>query len=1026
MWKKNGSLCLALALNLLFGMPCAQVSAAGTTEERLDNVSSDSADKATLKGAVREATLANGLKVILLEEHSFPVATTMMFYRVGSRNENLGETGISHLVEHLLFDKVGRYRKGELAATIARNGGMFNGFTSDDFTVFFETMSPSKLPLALRIEAERMRSASFTNDEVQAEIKRIDAELSQEARDAANLLNKEVRSAAFQLHPYKNPTIGWRNDVQKLTIDDVKRHYRDYYQPGNAVLVVVGDFNAGQILSSVQKMFAGIAKAEPPRPVRVVEPQQRAERRVIMKGPGNSDTVAMAYHSCGFLENDAPALAVLEKLLVSGVNGRLRKSLIDSKLCSSLKSNYEIKRDPGLFTVNMTTSPGVPASKATQAFESTLEQVKNGQISDSELRRARNHAEFYVLSERDGPYRTAFHLGYGEIIDGWSAASNWFSRLKGVTAADIQRVAKRYFTQENRVLGILSGQANKGAAVKKEDGKDKETDKAKDKAKDKDKDKDKNKGRSTKDGHDKNSSDKNLDKHHKSEPEKEPESKNKKLHHRRTASVPASAFGLTSCAYKADDLDAGTATSRSSVKLAQSNGAAVSDLPASSGGKNLKKAVLDNGVTVAVLETKLSPAVQIYGAVKAGEAYEPTGKRGAALVLAQLMNDGSQKYSRQTAVSVQDDLGILPGSMVKFESGPQWITFQGKCLSRDAGTVLGILADQMCQPQMRDQDVDHAKQAVIEKIKHSEDTVKVRVGRALLQGLIAPNTSFYPLEPMDKANFINNLKASDLREFHSQAVRPDAATIVFVGDISLDHAVEICQSACSGWTGKSTAKKVLVKANPRRLLKSSMTLENKQDAMVTIGKLVDSGQGKADYPLLLLADCALTSHPIISRFAQKISGELGLSSSLSLEDLSGDTESMPGSTLWSIDIPLVSNLMPAAVRTIQAELKKFGKSGMTNDEYSEVRLYLLNALPVRWMSNSQLVGHTVLESLVLDDQLDPLPALMQGIKSSSPDSVNHFIHNTFRPDRASLVIAGSRQTIGQVHGLKQGEEAGAD
>jgi predicted Zn-dependent peptidase len=245
--------------------------------------------------------------------------------------------------------------------------------------------------------------------------------------------------------------------------------------------------------------------------------------------------------------------------------------------------------------------------------------------------------------------------------------------------------------------------------------------------------------------------------------------------------------------------------------------------------------------------------------------------------------------------------------------------------------------------------------------------------------------------------------------------------LVFVGDISLGQAADLCEKAFEGWSGKSTAKKVLVQPNPRRLLKSSMTVEKKQDTMVTIGKLVDSGQGKGDYPLLLLADCALTSHPIFSRFAQKISGD-ALSSSLSLEDLAGDTESMPGTTVWSLDIPVVSNLMPAAVRTIQAELKKFGKSGMTNEEYAEVRLYLLNALPVRWMSNSLLAGHSVLESLVLDGQCDPLPPLIQGIKDSSPDSVNRFIRGTFRPDRASLVIAGTRQAIGQVHGLKQSEE----
>jgi hypothetical protein len=228
-----------------------------------ENISTDTKDAPTYtlrakENGVQEMVLANGLKVLLLEEHSFPVVTSMVVYRVGSRNENLGETGLSHLVEHLLFEKVGRYRKGELAATIARNGGMFNGFTSDDFTVFFETLSPAKLPIALRIEADRMHSATFTAEDVQAEIKRIEKELDTEAKDAANLLNKEVRSAAFQLHPYKNPTIGWRSDVQKLTLDDVKRHYRDYYQPSNATLVIVGDFDTKAQVAQVQKYLGQV------------------------------------------------------------------------------------------------------------------------------------------------------------------------------------------------------------------------------------------------------------------------------------------------------------------------------------------------------------------------------------------------------------------------------------------------------------------------------------------------------------------------------------------------------------------------------------------------------------------------------------------------------------------------------------------------------------------------------------------------------------------------------------------------
>jgi zinc protease len=276
----------------------------------------------------------------------------------------------------------------------------------------------------------------------------------------------------------------------------VKRHYRDYYQPSNATLVIVGDFDTKAQVAQVQKYFGPIAKAEPPRAVRVVEPPQRAERRVLMKYAGNSDVVAMAYHAANIQDADAAALAVLEKLLVSGVSGRLKTKLVDSKICSNVRCTFEAKRDPGLFTINLASTPGTSAQKVIESCQSVLEQLRSTAVPEAELKRARNHAEFHVLAERDGPYRTAFHLAYAESIESWPAAFAWFTKVRAVSSSDIQRVAKRYFNQENRVLGVLSGAANKPVAVKK-DSKDSATSKdAKDAKDSKDKDKDKSEAKS--------------------------------------------------------------------------------------------------------------------------------------------------------------------------------------------------------------------------------------------------------------------------------------------------------------------------------------------------------------------------------------------------------------------------------------------------------------------------------------------------------------------------------------------------
>ncbi len=980
----------------------------------------------------------------MLEDHSFPVFSCMAFYRVGSRNENLGMTGVSHLVEHLLFQKVGKFRHGEIGANIARSGGMFNGFTSDDFTVFFETMAPSKLELALQVESERMKAGNFSTDAVQAEIKRIGQELDQEAKDPGNLLVKEVRSNAFQLHPYKNPTIGWRPDVEKLTADDVRRHYKEYFQPSNATLLLVGDFNSSTAIGSVKKYFAGIASGEPPRPLRVVEPPQRAERRVLMKYAGASDVVSLAYHAPAFADNDTAAMAILEKILLSGVGGRLKSKLVEGKVCSGVRCSFEVKHDPGIFTVNLTGCAGVPSQKIIEAFDSLMDQLKANPVSDTELRRARNHAEFYFQTERDGPYHTAFQLGYFDSLDSWQSAFSAYSRLRAVNAADIQRVAKRYFSPENRVLGVLAGQATKAAAAKKEAesaAKDKDKDKDKGKDKDKDKEKEKDKGNasakskekskgqgknSEKDG-DKDKSSKSKSKGKDKEKSSDSKKKGKETRIRHKTASLNSSFGLNICAYKDSDISIVRPVNYRPALLAQKAGDTKAGATAGAQPSTIRvqQATLRNGLTIGVLETKLSPMVQIMGAVKAGEAYEPVGKRSASTVLAEVMNQGSTRYSRAQAIALQDDLGLPPQSMARFEAGPQWINFQARCFGRDTGAVLGVLTQALKDPALKDEDFDHARKLCTDRAKRSPDTVKAKVDRALLRGLIAPNTSFYPLDPNDKEKFLSVLKAADVRDFQTQAIKPDATTIVFVGDISLAQAADLCEHACEGWSGKSTAKKALVQPNPRRLLKSSIVIDKREDTMVTIGRLVDAGMGTPDYPLLLLADCALTNHPIISRFAQKISGEISLSSSLSLEDLASDVESLPGTTLWTVDVPVVSNLMPVAVKSIQTELKRFAKNGMTPQEFAEVRMYLNGALPVRWLSSSPLAARTSLESLVLDRQADPLPQLLTGIGLANTETVNRFIKVTFKPDRSSLVMAGTKQAITQVHGIKQ-DEMGAE
>ncbi|MBC7997934.1 MAG: insulinase family protein, partial [Leptolyngbya sp.] len=289
----------------------------------------------------KEYLLPNGLRIVLVEEHSLPVVSCLMWYRVGARNERAGSTGLSHMVEHMLFEEVGPFRKGEIGATIVRNGGQFNGFTSDDFTAFFETLHPSKLDLALRIESVRMQSARFTKPAVQAEVANINKEFEEEQSDPAALLTSEVRCVSFLHHPYGSPTRGWRVDVDGLTAEDAKGFYDRFYVPNNASLVLVGDFSSANALLLIKKHFAAIPKSVTPIPqIRAHEPEQHAERRVIMRYPGKTELLQIAYHAPSISDQDSAAMAVLEKLMNANFTGRLKTRLMETKICTGATSQF--------------------------------------------------------------------------------------------------------------------------------------------------------------------------------------------------------------------------------------------------------------------------------------------------------------------------------------------------------------------------------------------------------------------------------------------------------------------------------------------------------------------------------------------------------------------------------------------------------------------------------------------------------------------------------------------------------------
>ena len=1056
----------------------------------------------------QEIVLPNGLKVLILENHEFPVVSTLVWYRVGSRDESKGATGLNHMVEHLMFQEVGQFKPGEIGSTIARLGGQFNGYTSDDFTTFFETLPSSRLELALKIESERMAHTVFNETEVRAEVANIKKEFENEAKDPAALISKEVRALLYSQHPYHNPTIGWKSDVEGLTVEHAREFYQKYFRPNNATLIISGDVSGKNAMVLVQKYFGKLASAAktPQHPV-VSEPALKAERRVSLKYSGNKEVAQIGYRAPAMDDPDAPPMVVLERLLNGGLNGRLRSKLVDSKLCSYSQASYEIKKEPGLFTITCT---AVPASVGTQAkivesVDSLISQLREKPPSESELVRARNQAEFAYFSECDGPYRAGFHLGYFDSLDKWQSAYTWAERLKSVTSADIMRVAQKYLANDCRVVGWIAGtSAAKPAPPKPAAPAESEKDKEKDAPKAAPKSNENRRLTGCKKGGKKYIASAKLqklggDKKQQNQlayvkPAKPSLKKNslklayvKKVNEDRVAKKHSAKVSIARknsrtnfaiadlsssrnlqhvklAAFKEnDEAPAAAATNKKPAPGAKKSlppvirnlpeaignavtgnipgtvgsvGSAIIGIPEAIGGignavgntasaigkglANLKgdspdprivKRTLKNGVELLVLPSKVSPVVQIAGSIQAGEAYVPRNRAGLSLMSTSVLNQGSTKRNKNQYTNVQDDLGIAPQHMLKFESASETIDFSARCLSRDLDAQLDLVGESLANPVLDEAGLEKSKAEATFLVKRNEEGINQKVERVVLQNLLDDNSPYCPRDPSEKLKAISQASLPDIQKFFAAHIVPGAMTLVLVGDVDPEQAVNQVEKAFAKWTGKSSHADIHAKIRAQRILRASLPLKESKKSSICFSQILPISESHPDFGSLLIADGVLVNHPMISRFEQALSRNASLETAISHGEFSVDLNPVSSLSSWSINLSLEPNSVSNAVKTIKSELRKFSREGITSEEFAETKRYLQGLIPVRHQATLGAIADDIVESAEHSDTAYGYTVKMSSIKNSSLESVNRLIKTVFRPDQSTVVIAGAGNSI---------------
>jgi zinc protease len=413
------------------------------------------------------ATLPNGLTVVLLEDHSTPIVHVQVWYHVGSKDERTGRTGFAHLFEHLMFDGSRNVQPGDHTSLVSRVGGMANASTNDDATLFWNTVPAHYLPLVLWLEADRMASLRIDKETFERERQVVKEERRLRVDNQPyGTLAELIYRHAFTVHPYRHTTIGSMADLDAATVDDVRDFYRTYYVPGNATLAIVGDFDPKQALALITQYLGAVPRSDRAVPRDIpAEPEQTRERRVSLTESWPLPVVAVAYHVPFDGHLDSYALQVASKVLSDGQSSRIYRSLVYEKgMAFAAYGGGNIIEDPNLFFAIAIAQPGHDAGEVERALLSELDRLRDEPVTARELQRVKNQlARDFVLG-RESNQQKAAQLAHAIVIHKGDAtrADGDFDKLMGTTAADVQRVAQRYFTSENRtVLTILPAQARR-------------------------------------------------------------------------------------------------------------------------------------------------------------------------------------------------------------------------------------------------------------------------------------------------------------------------------------------------------------------------------------------------------------------------------------------------------------------------------------------------------------------------------------------------------------------------------------
>lgn len=917
--------------------------------------SSSKYEKVAETKGVTEYRLANSLRVLIAENHSAPVATLLVVYKVGSRNEGVGYTGATHFLEHMLFKGTEKHNaeNGQgIDDLLTQIGAYWNATTWFDRTCYYEVVPNDFFELCVKLEADRMRNLRLRQEDHDSEMSVVRNELERGENQPEEALEKELYAIAFREHPYHHPTIGWRSDVEGVPMDRLRQFYNTFYWPNNATVIALGDFKTEDAIKTIDKYFGSITSSPEDIPqVYTVEPPQEGERRFEISRAGDLPRVWVGYHVPEAAHEDNYAVSAARQLLGSTYerSSRLYKRLIDTSLAADVFARHDDLRDPGLFIVGAVANPDVDPTQLETALLEEILRLASEPASDEELSRIKSSNRKGTILAKADPSSLAFMLGEAESRADYTWLLDYDENFEKVTKEDIMRVVSKYMTRSNRTVGYFYP---KDAAASQE-------------------------GETAQYEGDEHDHD-----------------------HDHDEEAPPPAANGEGKIYSEKEMKALLAVRSTPVSIKYT------DAKSSTYVEQVKKHTLKNGLTVLTMQNPGTESVGMTINLKAGRYFTANEESSISELVGDLLSRGSKNYDKMKIAETLEEMGI-PGGL-EFYVDNYRVGLGTHLVVADLPKYLDMMTDMLLNPLFPEDELVKTKVEWNSRFVESKMNTKSMAWNRLRQALYAPEHPFYDKDFDLQVKELAGIEREHLVEAHKKLYCPSSTIITVVGDIGHEEALKLIEERLGDWKDSESAlalnKEIIIPTAvlPEKAVKVEVFLPEKSSLDILIAHPCQVRRADSDFYAARIANAALGQDTITSRLGQVVRDRAGLTYGI----YSSFADTAFGGAPWTVSLSTNPNNAEKALQLTGATLRDYLERGIDKEDLAKESGRALGSFKVG-LSSSLGIARVITEFEFLGLGVGELDQISERYMDLKKEDVDKAMRAYFHPERAVTVLSGT-------------------